>query len=80
MGRALCYSHVLHGELSIVAWQLSMSLDCLSMGESGFNYGLLSVLLASLVVSCPASLSHVEKESGETCIQFWFPMYLCDAV
>ena len=24
------------------------------------------------VVSCPASLSHAEKESGETRIQFWF--------
>ena len=26
------------------------------------------------LVSCPASLSHAEKESGETCIQFWFPV------
>ena len=25
-----------------------------------------------LLVSCPASLSHAEKESGETRIQFWF--------
>ena len=25
-----------------------------------------------LLVLCPASLSRVEKKSGETCIQFWF--------
>ena len=25
-----------------------------------------------VVVSCPASLLHMEKESGETRIQFWF--------
>ena len=28
------------------------------------------------VVSCPASLSHAEKESGETRIQFWFHTYV----
>ena len=28
--------------------------------------------LPSDIVSCPASLSHAEKESGETRIQFWF--------
>ena len=29
-----------------------------------------------MVVSCPASLSHAEKESGETRIQFWFHTYV----
>ena len=28
------------------------------------------------IVSCPASLSHAEKESGETRIQFWFHTYV----
>ena len=28
------------------------------------------------LVSCPASLSHAEKESGETRIQFWFHTYV----
>ena len=30
----------------------------------------------AIVVSCPASLSHAEKESGETRIQFWFHTYV----
>ena len=30
----------------------------------------------SSIVSCPASLSHVGKESRETRIQFWFHMYV----
>ena len=29
-----------------------------------------------VLVSCPASLSHTEKESGETRIQFWFHTYV----
>ena len=31
-----------------------------------------SYVLRTNVVSCPASLSHADKESGETRIQFWF--------
>ena len=33
-----------------------------------------------ILVSCPDSLSRAEKESGETRIQFWFPMYARDVL
>ena len=32
------------------------------------------------IVSCPDSLSHAEKESGETRIQFWFPLNVRDVL
>ena len=60
-------------------WHVSPSeFSCAyALDPTGFYVGVLNGEIISLInciklVSCPASLSHAEKESGETRIQFWF--------